>query len=250
MTTRSLPFVVKPPEPTEPFAAVGDEKVGILHIPLYGWLTGAESDMIGSIDPENRQYIETCMAAVELSKATDMEVTDAYQSVANIVASFYGTGQSLSKEDQALKITHWQLVLPLARLAAEMVTDQTIRRVTAMVRRLEGCQDWTDADSRQLPPALRIGISEVAWREELAMAPQATPEANARQLVEDLGKPQPEPSAPPDPTGESFTGSSETSTQPIPMAAESDSVASPPRTSSKRSSGATSAAATTATPQS
>lgn len=250
MTAKSLPFVVKPAEPDQPFAVVGDERVGILHIPLQGWLTGEEAELIGSIDPENRQYIETCVAACELSKATNMEVVDAYTSVANIVASLCGVGHQLSIEDQELKIRHWQLMMPLARLAGELMTAQTIRRVTAMVRRLEGCSDWTDADSRQLPPPLRIGISEAAWREELAMVPQTTSEESAQQLAEDLGKPQAEPLSPPGLTGESFIGSSETSIQPIPMAAASDSGSSRRRTSSKPSSVATSTGAKRSTRQS
>lgn len=248
--TKALPFIVKPPEPEQPFAEVGNPRVGVLRIPLLGWLTGEEAGLIGSIDPENRQYIETCVAAVELSKATEMDPADAYQAITNIVASLCGVGQPLSSEEQTIKIIHWQIVVPLARLASEIINEQTDRRITAMVRRLEGCADWTDADSRQLPPPLKVGLAEVAWREEMAMAPKLSPEDAAKQLAEDLGKLLPEPLPHPDPTGESSTGNSESSTPAIPTAAESGSGGSRRRTSSKRSNGATSAAAKRSMPQS
>ena len=247
---KALPFIVKPPEPEQPFAEVGNPRVGVLRIPLLGWLTGDEAELIGSIDPENRQYTESCTAAVELAKAADLAPVDAYKALARIVANLCGIGQPLSREEQDLKIRHWAIFVPLVHLGKQLAKEQNVRRVTAMARRLEGCADWTDADSRQLPPPLKVGLAEVAWREEMAMAPKLSPEDAAKQLAEDLGKLLPEPLLHPDPTGETSSGSSETSTPVTPTAAASGSGSSRRRTSSKRSNGATNTAARRSTRQS
>ena len=250
MNRKPLPFVVKPPEPAQPFARVGDERVGILEIPIYGWLTGAEAEIIGAVDPENRQYTESCAAAVELAKVADLSPVDAYGALASIVANLCGIGRPLSREEQELKIRHWAIFVPLVHLGQKLVNEQNIRRVTAMARRLEGCADWTDADSRQLPPILQRAMADVAWQEEIAATPEADPKVQAEQLAEDLGKLPPEPSPHPDPTGVSSTGSSGTSTPTTPTAAASGSGRSRRRTSSKRSAKGTNATAKPSTRQS
>lgn len=248
--TKALPFIVKPPEPEQPFAEVGNPRVGVLRIPLYGWLTGEEAEIIGAVDPENRQYTESCAAAVELAKVADLAPVDAYKALASIVANLCGIGQPLSREEQDLKIRHWAIFVPLVHLGQQLVKEQNVRRVTAMARRLEGCADWTDADSRQLPPTLQQAMAGVAWHEEITATPEADPKVQAELLAADLGKPLPEPLPHPDPTGWSSTGNSETSTPATPTAAASGSGSSRRRTSSKRSNGATSAAAKRSTPQS
>jgi hypothetical protein len=240
---KNLPFIVKPAEPTEPFVTVGDERVGTLQIPLYGWLQGREAAIIGDLDPENRQYSDSCAAAVELARAANLQDVDAYAALANIVANLCGIGKPLSREHQALKIRHWAIIVPLVHLGKRLQDEQNIRRITAMVRRLEGCADWTDADSQQLPPPLQRAIADVAWREEIAMTPQVDPAVQIAQLEADLGKLLPEPSPRPDPTGESCSGSSETSTPPTPTAPAKGSGSSRRPTSSKRSKRASAAAA-------
>lgn len=247
---KPLPFIVKPAEPKEPFATVGDDRVGTLQIPLYGWITGEEAAIIGEIDPENRQYTENCVAAVDLATAAGISPVEAQNALVRITASILGVGQPLSEEDQDLKIRHWQIVTPLVHLNKRLAADQNVRRVTAMVRRLEGCSEWTDADSRELPSTLQRDIVDIAWREEVAMSPAMDLKEQLAQLEADLGKLQPAPLHHPDPTGESFIGSSETSTLPTPTPAGNDSGSSPPATSSKRSRGATAAAAKRSTPQS
>lgn len=247
---KALPFIVKPAEPAEPFATVGDDRVGTLQIPLYGWLTGDEAAIIGAVDPENRQYTESCSAAVELAKVAGLPDVEAYRATANIVANLCGLGKPLSYEEQGLKIRHWAIFVPLVHLGQRLVNEQNIRRVTAMARRLDGCGDWTDADSRLLPPPLQTAMADVAWREEIAMTPEADPVVQAALLEADLGKLLPEPSPRPSPTGETSTGSSEASTPPTPTAAASASGGSRRPTSSKRSKGGTAAAAKSATRQS
>ena len=250
MMKKTLPFIVKPAEPTEPFATVGDDRVGTLQIPLLGWLTGDEAAIIGAVDPENKQYTESCSAAVELAKVAGLPDVEAYRATASIVANLCGLGKPLSYEEQGLKIRHWAIFVPLVHLGQRLVNEQNIRRVTAMARRLDGCGDWTDADSRLLPPPLQTAMADVAWREEIAMTPEADPVVQAALLEADLGKLLPEPSPRPSPTGESSTGSSEASTPPTPTAAASASGSSRRATSSKRSKGVTAAAAKSATRQS
>jgi hypothetical protein len=248
MMKKTLPFIVKPAEPAEPFATVGDDRVGTLQIPLYGWLTGDEAAIIGAVDPENRQYTESCSAAVELAKVANLPSADAYRALARIIANLSGMGKPLSREEQELKIQHWRIFAPLIHLSQQLNNEQNIRRVTAMARRLDGCGDWTDADSRRLPPPLQAAMAAVAWREEIAMTPEADPLVQAALLEADLGKLLPEPSPRPSPTGETSTGSSEASTPPTPTAAASASGSSRRPTSSKRSTGATAAAAKRSTP--
>lgn len=247
---KPLPFIVKPAEPKEPFATVGDDRVGTLQIPLYGWITGEEAAIIGEIDPENRQYTENCAAAVDLATAAGISPVEAQNALVRITASILGVGQPLSEEDQDLKIRHWQIVTPLVHLNKRLAADQNVRRVTAMIRRLEGCSEWTDADSRELPSTLQRVIVDIAWREEVAMNPAMGLKEQLAQLEADLGKLQPAPLPHPDPTGESSIGSSETSTLPTPTPAGNDSGSSPPATSSRRSKGATAAAAKRSTPRS
>lgn len=248
LMVKALPWIVKPAELTEPFATVGDERVGTLQIPLLGWLTGDEAAIIGAVDPENRQYTESCSAAVELAKVAGLPDVEAYRATANIVASLCGLGKPLSYEEQGLKIRHWQIFVPLVHLGQRLVNEQNIRRVTAMARRLDGCSDWTDADSRALPPPLQTAMADVAWREEIAMTPEADPAVQAALLEADLGKLQPEPSPRPGPTGGTSSGSSEVSTPPTPTAAANGSASSRRPTSSKRSRGATATAEKSAMP--
>lgn len=247
---KPLPFIVKPAEPKEPFATVGDDRVGTLQIPLYGWITGDEAAIIGEIDPENKQYTESCAAAVDLATAAGISPVEAQMALVRIVASMFGIGQPLSEEDQDLKIRHWQITTPLIHLNKRLAADQNVRRVTAMVRRLEGCSEWTDADSRGLPTTLQRAIADVAWLEEMAMNPPADPKEQLAQLEADLGKLQPEPLPLPDPTGENSIGSSDYSTLLTPTPAGNDSGSSPPATSSRRLKGATAAAAKRSTPRS
>jgi hypothetical protein len=231
---KPLPFIVKPAEPKEPFATVGDDRVGTLQIPLYGWITGEEAAIIGEIDPENKQYTENCAAAVDLATAAGISPVEAQMALVRIVASMFGIGQPLSEEDQDLKIRHWQITTPLIHLNKRLAAEQNVRRVTAMIRRLEGCSEWTDADSRELPTTLQRAIADVAWQEEMAMNPPADPKEQLAQLEADLGKLRPEPLPLPDPTGENSTGSSDSSTLLTPTPAGNDSGSSPPATSSKR----------------
>lgn len=250
---KSLPFVQQPAEREQAWAEVGNDQVGILRFPRFGYLLVGEQDLISEADPSNAIYVETCRVANAVAGAEGMSGLDTYAAVTRIQSQAMGVKVLLTPEEHEIRIRHAELLGPLVRHVLGLSTLLTVRRCTAVIRyRLEGCSDWSDDDTRALPGALRDAIHSFEQQEEAAMAgeeAQDTAEQLA-QLEVDLGKLRPGRSMPVPPTGAMPSGAARTSTPAIPASPVSGSRGSRSRSSQKRSAAVSSAAASSSTGQS
>lgn len=250
---KMLPFVQQPAEREQAWAEVGNDQVGILRFPRFGYLLVGEQDLISEADPSNAIYVETCRVANAVAGAEGMSSLDAYAAVTRIQSQAMGVKVLLTPEEHEIRIRHAELLGPLVRHVLGLSTLLTVRRCTAVIRyRLDGCSDWSDDDTRGLPGALRDAIHSFEQQEEAAMAgeeAQDTAEQLA-QLEVDLGKLRPGRSMPVPPTGETPSGAARTSTPAIPASPASGSRGSRSHSSRKRSAAVSSAAASSSTGQS
>lgn len=252
-TYTSLPFVRQPAARDDAWVEVGNDQVGILRFPRHGFLLVGEQDLIAEADPSNSIYVETCRVANAIATAEGWSGLDAYAAVTRIQSHAMGVKVVLASEEHELRIRYAELIGPLLRHVISLSTLLTVRRCTAVIRlRLDGCQDWSDDDTRGLPAALRDAIHSFEQQEEAAMAgeeAQDTAEQLA-QLEVDLGKLRPARSMPPQPAGAMPSGAAASSSPVIPPSPASGSRSSRSRSSSKRSSAANATAGSSSTGQS
>jgi hypothetical protein len=234
----ALPFHRAPADPKEAWAEVGDEFVGTLRFPRRGFITVEEADLISEVDTTQQLYVATCKAAATLATRIDLPATDCYSAITRIQGQVMGATIKLAEEEQQIKIHHSDIIAPLVGMVLESASIITRRRVTAMIRyRLEGCRDWSDADTATLPTTLRDAIHSFHQEEELAMQGEGDPAEQLRRLEADLGKLLPAAFSPPKSTGRKRSGSAGATAlaiQPSPATA-SEGFLSP--SSSKRSGG-------------
>jgi len=247
---RSLPFEV---QPTARFQAVGDEAAGngVLRFRVKGTVSIAERLEVAEADRSNEIFRTTGELSNRIAKERGHDPTAVYMALRSLLEKLdSSTFPPLDALEGEIALGYTDEVHRLHRERTANNEAVIIRQATVMIRRrLQGCEDWTDADTAELDSEQLIVQIAMLYRSEmLAGAGGSTAiEDTARQLEElreALGKLQTEAGGPPPPTGDGSTGSADTTT---PAPTNSDPTASPttpsstsPKRSKPRSGGSSS----------
>lgn len=224
-----LPFVVAPRRETRIVSADVNGETCSLEFPVYGCLLAGEAVMIAEHEYQAAVYRESSRLADALvGEGTDE--TDAQRIAIRVLSTRLGIPVALDVAEQRITLRHSTLIADVQNQLAAAFEQQVLRSVTAaIVHRLPGCRDWSDADTAGLPLELQKAIAAFLDQERNANKPERTPDEMVEEMTETLGKLQSPP------TGESSTGDAAGS-GPLPLSsAPSDSPGSPSPTSSRRS---------------
>lgn len=242
--TRDLPFEIRP---TVQYHEIGDgEAQGLLKFRRVGGVSIPERNAVIELDRHGELFVTTAAFCqqVQTDKAialADEGLATIYQAVDQTVDSLRATGRP---GDNPL---HVELALTYAKSLLEQAAERDamgeamlVRKATTMIQnRLRGCQDWTDDDTLALDrDGLIVEIAAFYDREAAGMFEGATGslQEQIRRLEADLGKQLLASGNPsPTPTGESSTGSADSSTEPHLSSDPIASAVSPSATSSRPS---------------
>lgn len=222
---KPLPFKVQPKADT---VEIGDEAIGVLVFPRYGYLLTGERSAIDEGDYQGamQEHLGSLQAALREQGTAEDEVD---QTAVRLLAPGIGIPVVPTEDERVLRSLLIRQITAAERDLAGRFRRQVTRTVTALIRfRLEGCGDWGDSDSEELGEPLRGAIFGFAQREG-GTADDRDPAVVLQELADRLGKtPGPNPS-----TGEASTGDAAASGL---LPPSSDPTASPgsPSTSSTR----------------
>lgn len=233
----SLPFVVAPKRETRLIEATVNGETCSLEFPVYGSLLAGEDIAIRDHEYQAAVYRESSRLADALL-GDGLSETDAQRIAIRILSTRMGIPLPLEDAEQRLMIRHHDLVASLQSTLSEEYQQQVVRTVTAaIVHRLPGCSDWTQADSESLPQPLQTAIAAFIDEERNGRKPQQSPDELVEGMIDTLGKlaPTEAPDSPSPSTGAPPSGDAAGSGPTLPSSAASDSPASPPPTSGRRS---------------
>lgn len=187
-----LPFKVAPAfEPVE----VGNPKVGIIELPLFGDLTVREQSWINDQLATNSTFLEIARISNKVAKAQKIDPLAAHRFLTKTVAAALAR-----KEDDFVfteKEENWRVkyAREIEELCAFLLRNQWDRQAVtaaALIRfRVDGMEDFTADDARDLGQTLIQEIYAVALTEQTASG-DGDSEEDEDQVREDLGKSTPE----------------------------------------------------------
>ena len=187
-----LPFKVAPTyEPVE----VGNTKVGVIELPLFGDLTVREQTWINDQLAQNSTFLEIARISNKVAKAQKIDPIAAHRFLTKCVAS------ALARNDGKMQWTereeNWRVKFAreIEELCAFLLRNQWDRQsvtAAALIRfRVEGMDDFTADDARGLGQTLVQELYGVALTEQQA-AGDGEIDVTDDKLSEDLGKSEPE----------------------------------------------------------
>ncbi|MFM2158626.1 MAG: hypothetical protein RLZZ124_1100 [Cyanobacteriota bacterium] len=230
----SLPFVVAPKRETRIISATVNGEDCSIEFPVFGSILAGEAIAIREHEYQAVVYRETSRLADALV-AEGMEETEAQRRAIRVLSTRMGITLPLGPGEQRIMLRHADLVARIQSALAAEFELQKLRTVTAAIaNRLPGCREWTDDDSITLPGPVRDAILAFIDAERNANRPQKTQEELEEEMVETLGKLDPDSRQLPS-TGPDSTGDAASSGQLLLSSTPSDSPDSPSPTSSKRS---------------
>jgi len=238
-----LPFVVAPKRETRIISATVNGEVCSLEFPVFGSILAGEDIAIRDHEYQAAVFREASRLADAILYSDKNEVC--FEQEANTVAirlisSRMGIPVPLEPAEQRILMQESDLIASLQSVLAEEHQRQVVRTVTAAIaHRLPGCQDWSEADTEGLPQLLQSAIANFIDDERRGQQPAQATDEMVTEMAETLGKlapysareePIPNPS-----TGLPPTGAADDS-GPLPQSSPpSDSPASPPAISARRS---------------
>ena len=229
-----LPFVVAPQQQTK---LVGDEKIGQIEFPAWGYLLGAEKAMIDESSFQTVMYKEAGDLSNLLAEGEAIDRTEAHLIAVRILSSRLGIPVAMTKEELELRLKY---IGPVTSSEGKLKAHSEalrLRTITAgIVHRLPPCANWTDAMvSAGVSVPLQDAIYAFMQEEINHGLPTQTSEEAIEEVAEQLGKFKPEPGNQNPSTGEGSTGDAGPSGPMTQRSAVKTSAASPGRTSSRRS---------------
>lgn len=243
-----LPFVVAPKQQTRIVEAEINGEICSLEFPVFGCITSNEDIAIREHEYQAAVYRESSRLADALV-ADGTEETEAQRIAIRILSTRMGVPVPLDAPEQRAMLRHAALIADLQTTLGTEYKRLILRKAhAAIVYRLAGCQDWTEADAGRLPTPLREAIAAFIDSEQNAKTPDRSPEELVDEMVETLGKLAPPASQDsPDPqltlldsshnpsTGEQHSGNAASSGHTPQSSAANPSDNSPSPTSSRRS---------------
>jgi hypothetical protein len=178
----SIPYRIEP-QPQVTTRSIGNRRVGIIDVPMYGGITTDEDTEYALLLADLPSALESAARLAEAWHVQhDMTRVEAY-------AVIQGHLAGITPEDAAMELI-LQHAAELEAIKREWVREFQSRRlaaVTALLRIRLGVTDQTIAAVRKLPRTIRDGLYGV-WQEEQA----AEAEAIEPLTEDDVKKPQPE----------------------------------------------------------
>lgn len=242
---KDLPFLVKP---RQDIRDVGNEDVGIIRFPVFRSLALDERIAVREVDQSDALFKATAdvVIAIVNRQAPDplpegydrqQEITSTYAAVTRILASLGGATVALAPSEAVISVLFAEELRNLHRQSTANEEAKIVRACTALINsRLEGYEDWSDANTRKLPEDLISAIFSF-YQSELSHAAEPMDlEQQQKALEAALGELRPDDgSRPPNPTGKGSTGGSATRSRRRRSSDPSASPATPSATSSRRS---------------
>ena len=236
----NLPFVIAPQQKKK---LVGDEIIGQVEFPAWGYLLGGERAMIDESTFQTVMFKEAGDLANRLADGEQMERTDAHQLAVRILSSRLGIPIAMTKAELELRLKYISIVANAEASLKAHNDALRLRTITAaIVHRLPGCGHYTDAMvSAQVGTPLQDAIYAFMQEEMNHGQPVQTAEEAIEQVADQLGKFSPEPGGQNPSIGEGSTGDAGPSGPMTRRSAVKASPSSPGRTSSRQSTRASAA---------
>jgi hypothetical protein len=221
--SKPLPFKT---QPRQAAVTVGNPEIGELEFPRYGSLRWFEREALRNADGGFSLFKESALVAAEIAKAEGLPHLDAHTMVTRILGAALGAGAVLTGQELELRAKYAGPLGALTDATVAWNDRRQIAGVTAViVNRLPGCEDWSEADTRQLGELLIAAIFAFVQTEAGEQQEDSNAEEQERKTAEELGKLPPAPgNRPPNPTGSGSTGDCEPST-PEPMSSDQTALA-------------------------
>jgi hypothetical protein len=214
-----LPFVVAPKRKTQIVSALVNGEECSLEFPVYGSILAGEAIYIADHEYQGIIYRESSRLADALLQNTGQLIEagvidgkgDAEMQVQRLgirmISIRMGIPIVLSPAEQRLMLHENQLIADIQGEIATAYKKQVLRTVTAAIsHRFPSMEKWSDDDSARLPEPLQEAIYNFVESERNGGAVQKTPEEIIDDMVEALGKPNPNPT-----TGDKPIGTAESS---------------------------------------
>ena len=229
-----LPFVVAPQQQAK---LVGDEKIGQIEFPAWGYLLGAEKAMIDESSFQTVMYKEAGDLSNLLADGEAINRTEAHLLAIRILSSRLGIPVAMTTEELELRLKY---IGPVTSSEGKLKAHNEalrLRTITAgIVHRLAPCANWTEEMvSARVSVPLQDAIYTFMQEEMNHGLPMQTSEEAIEQVAEQLGKFKTEPGNQNRLTGEGSTGDAGPSGPVTRRSAVKTSAVSPGRTSSRRS---------------
>ena len=197
----TLPFIKAPA--VYPPRQVGNDKSGILEIPVYGGLTVGEAAVVSDLlISEQSAFVKGAQIADAIATEEGISLLESFTIIENALS-----GEPLEEAAEKLSIKHAERIADVARIYAASGQRHQSASVTAMLQCRLNLTDWTLADTAKLDKELFSDIWQLVQDEQNAEGRESTPANEA-----DLKKPQGERGNPSKRTGRKSPSTSSTPT--------------------------------------
>ena len=184
-TAKRLPFKLAPEVATK---EIGNERCGILVFPVYQDLTVSEAAWLASQNAETNAFTYTSKLALKISKVENIEPLDAHAFVAKVLAMSMGAQAELTQQEESMTIKYVGELEECAIKVIDISLNQQNMLVTALIKsRLDGMQDWTVEDTKNMSSELVELIFKFAQQEKNHGEPISVEQIN-EEMSEQLGK--------------------------------------------------------------
>lgn len=223
-----LPFKSQPKQETR---LIGDERCGVLEMPVYKSLLWHERAALRKADGTFNMFKETAMAAGKIAKLEERtDLLHLQQMVITLLTVGMGLPGQLSDEMMRIRVEHAEILNQLQVEVTEWNDRRQLAGVTALIRcRLEGFADWDETlVEANVKEDLMVHLYNFLTSEEnkgIEAQDEDRQEVDEEELVGKSSEANTE--NPPSPTGDGSTGASSSSTPDATSSAGTTSEASP-----------------------
>ena len=186
---KTLPFKTAPKEEVY---LVGNDRIGELEFPVYGDLTVREQAYINQHLAKNSTFLEIARISNKIAKAQKIQPIAAHRFLTKCATyALNGQGDFDTKEEN-LKVKYAREIEDLIQFLLKEQWERQLITAAALVRhRLEGMEDFTADDARELSQNLVTEIYGFSLLESGAAKPEAEEKSQEKideEVIENLGK--------------------------------------------------------------
>lgn len=184
-----LPFKTAPKEEVY---IVGNDRIGELEFAVFGDLTVREQAYINQHLSKNSTFLEIARISNKIAKAQKIQPIAAHRFLTKCAShALNGQGDFDSKEEN-LKVKYAREIEDLIQFLLKEQWERQLITAAALIRhRLEGMEDFSVDDARELPQSLVTEIYGFSLLETGAALPEPEEKSQEKvdeEVVESLGK--------------------------------------------------------------